>query len=85
MKSVVAVGPKLTPVAPVKLVPVMVTAVPAAGGPATGLTELTLGHGLVGELVGRRGGARPAGVVTVTSTVPAGPAGEVTVIWCRPG
>ena len=41
--------PKLTAVAPVKLVPVMVTEMPPASGPATGLTAVTVGRGLVGE------------------------------------
>ncbi len=36
-------GPKLTPVAPVKLVPVMVTEVPPASGPAMGLRAMTTG------------------------------------------
>ena len=35
--------PKWTAVAPVKLVPVMLTAVPPAAGPATGLTLVTVG------------------------------------------
>ena len=37
------VVPKLTALAPVKPVPVMVTVVPPAGGPATGLTAVTVG------------------------------------------
>ena len=35
--------PNLTAVAPVRLVPVIVTLVPAAVGPAVGLTLLTVG------------------------------------------
>ena len=49
----------------------------AASGPAVGLMPVTVGH--VGELIGRRGGRRPPGVVTVTSTMPV-PAGLSTVI-----
>ena len=52
---VAASAPKSTAVAPVKLVPVMVTMVPPAAGPAVGADR---GHGRgggrVGELVGRR-------------------------------
>ncbi len=74
--------PKSTAVAPVKPVPVMVTVVPPAVGPAVGLTAVTVGRGDVGELVGGRRVAQvPPGVVTVTSTVPPVPAGEVAVIW----
>ena len=40
---VAAARPKSTALAPVKPVPVMVTAVPPAGRPATGLTALTVG------------------------------------------
>ena len=47
--------PKLTAVAPVKLVPVMVTTVPPAVGPLLGLTPVTVGGGDVGELVGWAG------------------------------
>ena len=43
VKVVAAVAPNLTPVAPVKLVPVMVTEVPPAVGPELGLTEETVG------------------------------------------
>ena len=43
MTPVAAAEPKLTPVAPVKLVPVMETEAPPAGKPADGLTVLTVG------------------------------------------
>ncbi len=36
-------APKSTALAPVKLVPVMVTVVAPPGGPATGLTAVTVG------------------------------------------
>ena len=40
---VAAVEPKLTPVAPVKFVPVIVTWLPPAAGPEVGETAVTLG------------------------------------------
>jgi hypothetical protein len=43
VNEVAAVVPNLTAVAPVKFVPVIVTEVPPADGPAVGLTELILG------------------------------------------
>ena len=45
VKAVAAVVPKLTAVAPVKSVPVMVTEVPPAVGPTVGLTPVTVGAG----------------------------------------
>ena len=38
-------APKLTPVTPLKLVPVMVTTVPPARGPADGVAPLIVGAG----------------------------------------
>jgi hypothetical protein len=76
-----AVPPKLTAVAPVKLVPAIVTEVPPAAGPEDGLTRVTVGgvtyvyRSLV--LVA----LVPPGVVTVMSTVPAAPGGAVAEIW----
>ena len=63
VKVEAAVEPNLTAVAPVKLVPVMVTEVPPAVGPEVGLT---LGDGGEGRTERRRGdehghGAREAG------------------------
>ena len=43
VKLVAFVVPNLTAVAPVKLVPVMVTEVPPASGPEDGLTAVTVG------------------------------------------
>ncbi len=43
MKPVALVAPKLTAVAPLRLVPVIVTVVPPAVRPPDGLTELTVG------------------------------------------
>ncbi len=64
-----------------KPVPVMVTVVPPAGRPAAGLSVLMVGvpskmNSSAGEVV-----LVPAGVVTVTSTVPAGSAGARAVTW----
>ena len=52
--------PKLTALAPVKSVPVMVTAVPPVVGPELGLTPVTVGGADVGELVVGRVGRRGA-------------------------
>ena len=62
VKVAAALVPKLTAVAPVKLVPVMVTVVPPAVR-ARGRADRGDGRrgGDVGELVGGAGGARPAG------------------------
>jgi len=43
VKPVAGVAPKLTAVAPVKPVPVMVTEVPPAVGPVVGVVEVTVG------------------------------------------
>ncbi len=43
VKVAAGVEPKSTAVAPVKSVPVMVTVVPPAVGPAVGLTAVTVG------------------------------------------
>jgi hypothetical protein len=75
------VAPNVTAVAPLKLVPVIVTVVPPVVGPAVGEIEVTVGAGTIGELVRSAGRAGPAqGGVTRTSTVPV-PAGAVAVIW----
>ena len=42
-KPVAAVAPKATALAPLRLVPVMTTAVPPPVGPALGLTAVTVG------------------------------------------
>jgi hypothetical protein len=46
VKPVAAVAPKFTAVAPVKLVPVIVTVVPPAVGPTVGEIEVTVGDGI---------------------------------------
>jgi hypothetical protein len=79
VKPVAAVDPKLTPVAPVNPVPVIVTSVPPAAGPEVGLIPVTVGPDAT--YVKRSPawvGLVPAGVVTVTSTMP-DPAGETAV------
>ena len=43
VKPPAGLQPKLTALAPEKLVPVMVTVVPPASGPAMGLTAVTVG------------------------------------------
>src|SRR5439155_27006024 len=83
LKVKVAAGaaPNLTAETPVNPVPVMTTDVPPAVLPLVGLTPVTIGTGgtyvkwsaFVTALV-------PPAVVTVTSTVPAAPAGAVAVI-----
>ena len=82
--KLVAVPPKLTAVAPVKAIPVIVTDVPPATGPLLGPTFETVGAAtnvnwslVLVELV-------PPAVVTVTSTVPAGADGDTAVIDVSP-
>jgi len=78
---VAAAVPNFTEVAPVRFVPVMVTDVPPAGGPEEGLTAVTVGE--PGATYVNWSAAPvalvPPGVVTVTSTTPAAPAGEIAV------
>ena len=74
------VAPKVTAVAPVKSAPVMTTEVPPAVGPELGTTELTAGSEMKVNWSLAEFAEVPPTVVTVTSTVPAGLAGEVAVI-----
>ena len=61
VKLVAAVVRKATEVAPVRLVPVIVTWVPPATGPAVGEMAVTVGAAAgLGELVGRRSVTGPA-------------------------
>ena len=60
VNEVAAVAPNFTAVAPVKLVPVMVTEVPPAAGPVVGLTIVTVGAATIGELIGGAGRAGAA-------------------------
>jgi hypothetical protein len=69
--SVAATDPKETPVASVNPVPVIVTVVPPPDGPVVGETEVTVGAAPVYVYWSAAATALvPAGLVTVTSTVP---------------
>ena len=73
--AVTATPPIVTPVTPVKFVPVMVTGVPPACGPIAGTTFVTVGAAMY---VKREfAGLVPLGVVTTTLRAPAVPAGVV--------
>ncbi len=69
VKLVAAVEPKRTAVAPVKLVPVMVTEVPPVEGPDTGLNALTVGA--VGGGGGGGGGGPEPPQTTTAGAEPA--------------
>jgi hypothetical protein len=73
--GVTCVPPKLTAVAPLKPVPVIVTEVPPVTGPYEGAMALTTGGGAYVNWVGLV--ALPPGVTTVTPTGPVLPAGDV--------
>src|ERR1700730_17082774 len=74
----------MTALAPVKLVPLTVTAVPPPAGPFVGARRMTVGAGGGGVTYVKWSAALmalvPPGVVTLTSAVPE-PAGLVAVIW----
>ena len=78
VKVVALAAPNFTAVAPRKLVPVIVMAVPPAIGPALGDSEVTAGAGMYVNWFTPAAEVPPA-VVTVTSTVPV-PGGAVAVI-----
>jgi hypothetical protein len=80
VNEVAAVLPKLTAVAPVNPLPVIVTDVPPASGPAVGEIPVTTGATVYVKWSAELVVELPPGVVTVTSTVPASPAGEVALI-----
>jgi hypothetical protein len=71
LNEAAGVAPKLTTVAPVKLVPVIVTVVPPAVGPEFGATEVTVGAATKVNWSATPVADVPATVVTVTSTVAA--------------
>jgi hypothetical protein len=71
--------PNLTAVAPVKFVPVIVTAVPPAVEPPVGDTAVTVGTPAYVNLSAALTALEPPPVVTMMSTVPV-PAGEVAAI-----
>jgi hypothetical protein len=84
VNELAAVPPNLTAVAPVRLVPVIVTLLPPAAGPDDGDTPVTVGAGVGATYVNWSAlevALVPPGVLTVTSTVPALCAGLVAVIW----
>jgi hypothetical protein len=60
-----------------KPVPVIVTGVPPTSGPEPGETEVTVGGALYWNWSLREVAEVPLGVVTVTSTEPGLPAGDV--------
>ena len=72
--------PKSTPVDPeTNPVPETVTVLVPPAGPLVGLTEVTVGAGVIGVVVARASSAEvPLAVVTVTFTVPV-PDGAMTV------
>jgi len=74
-----AVAPNVTEVAEVRLVPVMTTLVPPAVGPLLGVTEVTVGAPAKVNRSPAEVADVPPAVVTVMSTAPALPTGEVTV------
>jgi hypothetical protein len=80
VNEVALVVPNLTAETEVKPVPVMLTLVPPAVGPAFGLTAVTVGAAWYVKWSAEVAVEVPLEVVTVTSTVPADPAGELAVI-----
>ena len=77
VKLAAGTTPNLTEVAPENPVPVMVTVVPPECGPLVGLRPVTAGAATYVNLSVLTAGLVPAGVVTLTSTVPAAWAGLV--------
>ena len=72
--------PNWTDVVFVKCVPLMVTVVPPVGGPAVGHKEVTTAGATNVNWSAGEVGLAPAGLVTVTSTVPAASGGVVAAI-----
>ena len=77
---VAAIVPKSTAVAVLKPVPMIVTEVPPAIGPAAGLTAVTVGAARAVNWSAEEVVETPPGPVTVMSTVPAGSTGLMAVI-----
>ncbi len=77
--AVAGTVPNTTALAPMKPVPVMVTAVVPTAGPVAGVTALTVGVASDVNRSARLVALVPLKVVTVTSTVPAAAAGETAV------
>jgi hypothetical protein len=80
VKLLAATVPKSTSVAPVNPVPVIVTDVPPDVDPDLGLMPVTAGGATYVNWSADEVAEVPPGVTTVTSTVPAVPAGLVAVI-----
>jgi hypothetical protein len=79
VKPVAGAAPKVTAVAAVKLVPVIVTEVPPAAGPEVGDIDVTAGWAIYVNWSAAPVALVPPDVVTVTSTVPL-PAGDGAVM-----
>jgi hypothetical protein len=82
VKEEAATLPNVTEVAPVKLLPLIVTTVPPGAGPELGLIPLTVGAGGNTKVKWSWEFAceEPEALMTKTSMVPAASAGEVAVI-----
>jgi hypothetical protein len=83
VKLVAGKVPNETPVAPEKLLPLIVTSVPPPVLPDDGLIPVTAGRDAATKVNWSADEVVevPLGVVTVMSTVPAARAGDVAVIW----
>jgi hypothetical protein len=79
VKLLAVVDPNLTAVQPVRFVPVIVTVVPPAVGPAVGAKVETVGGGTNRKCVARV--PVPPGEITETATVPAACALVTALIW----
>ena len=80
VKLVAGLAPKVTAVAPVRPVPVMVTGIPPCVGPEDGLSPETTGGARYVYWLPAPAALVPPGVNTATFTAPALPAGAVAVI-----
>ena len=80
VKPVAGIEPNITIVAPVNRLPVIITLVPPARGPLVGEMPVMVGTAMYVNWSAAEMPLVPPGVVTVTSTVPADPAGEAAVI-----
>ena len=81
VKPVAAVVPKVTALAPLKFVPVIVTLALPTAGPELGERLVTVGAATKVNWSAADVALVPPTVVTLTSTVPALPTGVVAVIW----
>ena len=77
---VAALAPKSTAVAPARPLPLIVTGVLPATGPIAGLMVLEIGGWEYVNCTADEIHDVPLGVTTVTTTLPAAPAGLLTVI-----